>query len=240
MVAVMVRGIHDHLKKRGSLPSVVVLGNPNWKPALLGLVASRIQEEIKKPIFLWGRNGGDEIKGSCRSDGLVNLIELMEEGKESFMQFGGHKFAGGFSVSNEKIHSLEENLNLAYMKIKPASELIEKSSQIDSKLSLSQVNLDTYSQIERLAPFGIGNPKPTFLFENVAPVEMRQFGKDKTHLELIFENDDKKISAISFFSKPDSFKVKPEVGKPMNLIATFEKSFFRNYPELRLRIVNVT
>ena len=106
------------------------------------------------------------------------------------------------------------------------------------------MNWDTYKHIERLAPFGIGNPKPTFLFENVSPKTVKQFGKEKNHLELIFSAPGGSasggaISAIAFFKRPESFETKLEEGKPINLIATFEKSNFRNYPQLRLHIVDI-
>ncbi|TAL49347.1 single-stranded-DNA-specific exonuclease RecJ [Patescibacteria group bacterium] len=242
VVASIVKEIKKHIRELSSLPNVLVLGNPSWKPALLGLAANSLLDDFSRPIFLWGRNGERELKGSCRSDGSVNLVALMEKVKDTFIQFGGHKLAGGFEVSHEKIHRLEEELNRAYEEVKSSPESAEADSGqwIDSRLSLSGVNWDTYREIEKLAPFGVGNPKPVFLFENVSPKTVRQFGKEGNHMELVFENgSEKNIRAISFFSKPKSFEKKPQVGMPVDLIASFEKSNFRNYPELRLRIVDI-
>lgn len=239
VVASMVKEIRKHIKERKEeMLNVLVLGNPEWKPALLGLAANSLSDDFSRPVFLWGRNGDSVLKGSCRSDGSVNLVKLMEEARDSFIQFGGHKMAGGFAVSHEKIHTLEEELNRAYELAKDKKE--EDVSWIDSKLFLRDVTWDTYEHIEKLAPFGVGNSKPLFIFESVSPSEVKQFGKEKNHLELIFQSDDgKKVSAISFFSKPDSFEKKLEVGKPIDMIATLEKSTFRNFPELRLRIVDI-
>jgi single-stranded DNA-specific DHH superfamily exonuclease len=119
----------------------------------------------------------------------------------------------------------------------------EKAEQedvhIDAKLVMDDVTWKTYNQIEQLAPFGIGNPKPMFLFENSMVVGVKQFGKSKEHLELIFKNSNQKpIKAIAFFTEPEDFTKAPKINIPINLVATFEKSMFGYNPELRLRIVD--
>jgi len=241
VVASLVKEIRKHLHAReenNSLGKVIVLGNPEWKPALLGLAANSIIDDFKRPVFLWGRNGDSIIKGSCRSDGSVNLMVLMEKAKDSLLQFGGHKLAGGFAVSNENIHTLEEVLNNAYEEVKDVYE--EEPVWIDKKLNLEDVTFDLYNAVSKLAPFGVGNPKPVFLFESVEVDSVKQFGKEKNHLEISFKKSDEKIlKAISFFSKPDSFDVVPEAGRKINLIVTLEKSTFGRYPELRLRIIDI-
>ena len=69
---------------------------------------------------------------------------------------------------------------------------------------------------------------------------MKLFGKEQNHLELKFKNSkNSDVTAIAFFSTGDKFEVPVEVGNNINLIATLEKSQFRNFPELRLRIVDI-
>ena len=90
VVAGIVKDLRKRIKEKelvGELPSVLVFGNPEWKPSLLGLAGNALLDDIRRPIFLWGRNGDTQLKGSCRSDGSVNLILLMEKAKESFAQF---------------------------------------------------------------------------------------------------------------------------------------------------------
>ncbi len=238
MVAHMMKDIHKTIREKCEFKSVFVIGNPLWKPALLGLVAGKILDDLKRPVFVWGRNGDHEIKGSCRSDGSANMVLLMEETKDSFLHFGGHKLAGGFSTTNEKIHTLEEELCAAYEKVR--EEKKEDIEWVEENIRLDNVNWDLYSEIERFAPFGVGNAKPKFLLEKVSPKAVKQFGKEKNHMEIVFENNaGRSIQAISFFAKPETYENKPEVGKPMDLVVTVEKSTFRNFPELRLRIVDI-
>lgn len=239
VVASMVREIKKRLHERGEMREVIVLGDPRWKPALLGLAANSLVEEYNRPVFIWGREGNDLLKGSCRSDGSVDVVALMNEAKDALEQGGGHAFAGGFSVLHEKIHQLEDVLVAAYEKIKGAANM-ENALVIDRRLTLDDVTWETYKTIEQLAPFGEGNPKPLFLFPAISIVESKLFGKDKTHLELAFENSSgKKIVAINFFDTSHK-KIEFTAGKEINLVATLEKSMFKRYPELRLRIVDIS
>ncbi|MDO8482832.1 MAG: single-stranded-DNA-specific exonuclease RecJ [bacterium] len=220
---------------------VMVIGNPSWRPALLGLAANTCANEYRCPVFLWGRDGDNVIKGSCRSGESANLVELMGRAASgTFLQFGGHAFSGGFSVANEKIHTLEEELNRAYEEARVAYAGTSDESFVDHELSLEEANWNTYRTIEKLAPFGTGNPKPTFILRDVAPIAVKHFGKEQNHLELVFEKPDgKKLSAITFFKTAKDWGREVAKGKPLSLVATFEKSMFKSFPELRLRIVDI-
>lgn len=222
------------------MKEVVVIGNPAWRVGVLGLVAGKISDEYKKPVFVWGRDENDCIKGSCRSDGSVSVVELMTETKDHFIEFGGHELAGGFTALNEKIHFLEETLSVAYGKVKRDKKETEISFDVKSDLSI--VNMKSWRELEKIAPFGLENPKPVFFFEGAKIENLKSFGKNNSgeHLEIIFSDASKnKIKAISFFSTIDSFKVPLALGLSVNLLATFDLSHFAGREELRLRIVDI-
>lgn len=242
LVASMIKEIKKKIENRNeAMKHVLVLGNPEWKPSLLGLVANSFSDEHGRPVFLWGRegvNGDSIIKGSCRSGGKTNIVSLMEKAKDVFLDFGGHKGAGGFSVTSENIHTLEEKLNKAFVELEENNE--DEEILIDRKISLEDVNWNTYKHIEKFSPFGFENPKPQFLLENIEIFDVKQFGKEKNHLEIKFKKtDNKDVTAIAFFQGLDGFDKKLEKGLKINLVATLEKSVFRNFPELRLRIVHI-
>ncbi|HEY0220861.1 MAG TPA: single-stranded-DNA-specific exonuclease RecJ [Candidatus Paceibacterota bacterium] len=245
VVGSMVREIKKRLEERGEeMKHVFVFGNPEWKPSLLGLVANSFSDEHNRPVFFWGRNGETEkeggiIKGSCRAGGDTDVVKLMEKVKDVFVDYGGHKGAGGFSLLQENIHTLEERLNKAYLELLKEEKIIE-DTLIDKKLSLDGVNWNTWSFIEKFAPFGLDNPKPLFLFENIKISNIKLFGKEKNHLELKFKNSkDKDVTAVAFFKTDSSFSVSLKEGDSINLVANLEKSEFRNFPELRLRIMDI-
>jgi single-stranded-DNA-specific exonuclease len=239
LVAAITKEVRKIMRERQSDRRVIVVGNPNWRPSLLGLVANVLKDEHGKSVFLWGRDGNATLKGSCRSNG-VNVMELMTEAREVFVEFGGHALSGGFTVIEEKIHILEEELDQAYGRLSPQALVVGGEFLADAVLSLDEVNADTYGIVEKLAPFGVGNPKPIFLIKNVLPKMVRQFGKEGNHLEIIFENSvGELIKAIGFFQKADGFGRPIKAGEPLNLAATLEKSYFLRTPEIRLRIVDV-
>ena len=225
---------------------VIVLGNPSWRPALLGLVANALVEDYRKPVFVWGREGlpaqaGGEavLKGSCRSDGSVDVNALMHEARHALVEFGGHREAGGFSITLPQVALLEGELEVAYERVRKerAEEVFEYA---DTAISIEEVTWDLWRDIEPFAPFGVGNPKPVFLVENAPLSAVRRFGKEKQHLELVFEKPNReKVSAISFFVGEDEAYARLAAGGRVNFAATLERSTYRNFPELRLRIVNI-
>lgn len=240
-VAALVKEVKKHVHERyGEKPDrVIVIGNPDWKPSLLGLAANTCAEEYAVPVFLWGRDGDNIIKGSCRAAGTVHLVDLMQEIPEGvFLQFGGHAESGGFAVHGSAIHTLEGKLNEAFEKIKGKKK--ENIFHIDLNLLPDDVNYDTYRQIEKVGPFGTGNEKPLFMFKDIVLTGVKQFGKEKNHLEIIFKKTNgNPISAIGFFITQADFSKKIEQGLIISLVATMEKSMFRGRPELRLRIVDI-
>ncbi|MEI6580734.1 MAG: single-stranded-DNA-specific exonuclease RecJ [bacterium] len=254
----MVAGIMREIKKKFEnriMREVIVVGNPNWRVGVLGLVAGKLTDEYKKPVFVWGKDENDLIKGSCRSDGSISIVELMIKSKDSFLEYGGHELAGGFTVHDDKIHFLEEILSESFLEITTPSMLSsdgmgnlnpllaeEGVGGGDLQLSLSDVNMKNWKEIEKMAPFGLGNPKPTFLFKNIKIEKIKKFGKNGSgeHLEIIFSDNNKnKAVAISFFSNHDSFNKTISEGLNIDLLATFDLSRFRGREELRLRIVDI-
>ncbi|MES2314669.1 MAG: single-stranded-DNA-specific exonuclease RecJ [Patescibacteria group bacterium] len=236
------------------LPGAIVLGNPEWRPSLLGLVANTCAEQLRRPVFLWGRDGDGGIKGSCRSEGVSSVVEIMRGvPSDVFIKYGGHKHSGGFEVSHEQVHFLDEHLNEAQKKIQDTKTKIQETSHelhvasdssnddvIDMELSIDEVNWTLYNDIAKLAPFGMDNPKPVFLFKKVAPVALKIFGKTKEHVEVSFaKSNGQKIPAISFFGANEQWVKDFVPGKPVDLVASIEKSLFAGRTELRLRIVDM-
>ncbi len=242
VVAALVKEAKKHLHERygDNIPNVIVLGNPDWRPSLLGLVANTCAEEFDRPAFFWGRDGGNVIKGSCRSEGKTNVVDLMQASlPNTFIQFGGHKYSGGFAVANDEIHFLEKRLNDAFGLISK-SESSSKNEVIDLEIEINDVGDKLFDTVNKLAPFGIGNPKPIFLFRKLNPISINKFGKTGDHVELIFKKSNgQKVSAISFFGANEKWADKIDHGTNIDLIASIERSMFRGRPEIRLRVEEI-
>lgn len=239
IVANIIRETKKKFETR-DIKDVIVIGNPSWRVGVLGLVAGKLSDEYSKTVFVWGKDENDCIKGSCRSDGSVSIVELMTDLNDFFIDFGGHEFAGGFTVNNEKIHFLEEALLNSYKKVSRKTK--KEINKADVVGDLGLVNMKNWSEIEKLAPFGLGNPKPTFLFKNVKIENIKKFGKNGSgeHLEISFSDVNRnKAKGISFFSNADSFEKQISEGLSVDLEATFDLSRFRGKEELRLRIIDI-
>lgn len=239
-VARMVKDAKRLLEKR-ELSSVIVIGNPGWRVGVAGIVANQLAETYDRPAFVWGKEGSSVIKGSCRSDGRVNIVDLMIATRQGiFIDKGGHEFSGGFSIGTDAIHFLESALVEAHLTIKK-KEKTKGIPEVDAVLSIGEVSEETFHAIDQLAPFGVGNPKPLFRFEGVVVDKVEQFGKGREHLKLIIRDAaGKRVNALGFFMSVSSFpNVDIANGSRIDLTASFEKSYFRGYPELRLRIVGI-
>ncbi len=164
----------------------------------------------------------------------------MRECAELLDEYGGHAMSGGFAVKFEEVDALRDALEASYKKILGSKENIKKELIADAVLSIDDVNYDVERQVGALAPFGMANPKPIFLFPAVEIYESKVFGKQKNHLKIDFKNKrGQTISAIAFFATPEDYKVLLEKGEKINLLANLEKSFFAGRTELRLRIVDI-
>jgi single-stranded-DNA-specific exonuclease len=248
IVAALVKEAKKIIKERyEQIPRAIVLGNPEWRPSLLGLVANTCAEEFNRPVFLWGRDGDGCLKGSCRSEGTSNIVEIMRAVPSGvFLKFGGHKHSGGFEVDHEQVHFLEKHLNDAAEKV--ASPTLADSGDAftgeyaDMDLSIDGVNWRLQEDVDKLAPFGIGNPKPLFMFKGVKPSSIRAFGKTQDHIELSFaKSNGASVPAIAFFAATSDWAkaLLADKNKKIDLVASIEKSMFRGRKELRLRVVDV-
>jgi single-stranded-DNA-specific exonuclease len=238
-VAALVKEVKKILSERDlDGKKVIVLGNPSWRPSLLGLVANNLADEYGRPAFLWGRDGEGVIKGSCRSGGHASVLSIMQKTPASFIAYGGHGASGGFEVSNESIHTLAESLESAAIEV--GGELVEKEGFVDARITLDDVSWELYRDIERLAPYGTGNPKPLFLIQGALVESVKSFGKEANHTEIAFRDlGGRKISAIQFFMPKSSLPSHVAPQSAIDVVVHLEKSTFKNYPELRLRIVDI-
>ena len=237
-VAAMTRAAHTKLENLERIPSVLVIGDPEWRPSLVGLVANKLAEEHQVPAFVWGRDGNGVLKGSCRSDGNASVITLMESTPESFSEFGGHHFSGGFSVADDAIHTLGETLAQAHKTLGKKAAIVEPI-QIDTTISLDALSSAQIKAILALGPFGVDNPKPLFQLVACVPTEVHVFGKTKEHTKLTFDTSGVIREAIAFFALPETFTKTPIAGEECTLYAHVEQSFFMGRLQNRLRIVDI-
>jgi single-stranded-DNA-specific exonuclease len=246
IVAGIVRAARKRVRERYvEADRIVVLGDTAWKPALLGLAANSIMGDRGGIVCLWGRDVNGNLKGSCRSDGAIGLPDLFAASRESFIECGGHIASGGFSVSHEKAHTLADDLARVAAALR-ADDVApdaprDEVAAYDAVVTLREISWPLLHEIGRLAPYGIGNPKPVFRVVGATITSMKQFGKEKNHVELMLECKESGVSirAFDFFRSVDDFSRLPIVGEEAVVLATLERDTFRSPARLALRIVDV-
>ncbi len=245
-VAAISKDIHKvlekHFEEMGEnlvMPKVIVRGNPNWSPSLLGLVANNVMDKYNVPVFLWGKGESSEFKGSCRSNGALNVVEVMKEVPSDIVtNFGGHEMAGGFVISEKGVFDFEKVLEEAAEKV-AHEKMAEKILTVDGILKVDDLDSNFFKILEGLAPFGVANEKPVFLIQDTEYDRHEMFGKAKEHLKIIFKNSrGLEVPAIKFF---DNGKMADKIAgsKKITIAVIPEESYFMNKKEFRMRIVEV-
>ncbi|MCO5230874.1 MAG: single-stranded-DNA-specific exonuclease RecJ [Chitinophagales bacterium] len=159
----------------------IVIFQENWHQGIIAIVASRIVDQLHKPALILTESNGIVI-GSGRSTGGFDLYEALTSCSEYLTQFGGHKYAAGFSM--EKVHVqdfikkfeqvVEDNIQ---------SEQLVQKIEVDDIIELDDISLDFYEWIKKMAPFGSGNHKPTFVTKDVRDTGNNGF-VGNSHLKL--------------------------------------------------------
>lgn len=253
MVAQISKQAHATVKARELFKKpIMTIGNPDWRPPVLGLVATQMVKTYSRPTFVWGRTAEGEYKGSCRSVEGIDIVEIMRAAPEEiFINRGGHAQSGGFSVQAHAIHEFDSHLETAFFSLDKnknesghIAEMPQIVYEVDAEVPLSHIRHDTFDLISKMAPFGMDNQKPLFVFKNCQILKANMFGKEKDHLELVCRDESlgefRTIKAIQFFYEGNSDDLqKLNSGLKISLIGHIEKNQFRGANEMRIRIVDL-
>ncbi len=207
----------------------IVLASRNWHPGIIGIVASRIVDRYEKPTILIAIDKSGVGKGSGRSVEGVNIYSALSECSDLFLQFGGHEQAAGLSIKEENI----EKFRAMFDKALEGAQEYEHKLSVDCNVELEKITEELISELDLLAPFGIGNPEPVLLAKEVEVISQRIF-KDK-HLGFKVRNGDKTYDAIWFNLKQAS-----TLPNKIDMVFTPEFNQWNGKKEVRLRVADVS
>jgi len=187
---------------------IIIIGAKDWHPGLIGLIAGKIAEMYSKPTLVCSFKDDGYAKGSCRSARDFNILEALKSEKawtlfkkraDGSTVCGGHAFAAGFELSIDNIPAMRQALN-EYAQDKMGEPAKEKIINIDARMAFSDLNLKTYAQLMKLAPFGSGNHNPLFVTKNLNLVECKSLSSGK-HAKLKLSNGEKTWIAAKAWRK---------------------------------------
>ena len=180
---------------------VMLIFLPEVHESLAGIIAGRIREKYNHPVFILTR-GEEGVKGSGRSIEGYHMFEAMTAVKQYFTKFGGHKLAAGLSMREEDIEPLRKALNAN-------SHLTEEdfapAVHIDVPMPIDYATEDLARELERLEPFGVGNPKPLFAQKDLIFCSGYKMGKNKNFARFQVRTPQGSTHSLVFFGNLEAF-----------------------------------
>lgn len=171
------------------LQPVIVLAHPTWPGGIVGIVASRIVERYHKPAILMTAPNGQPVRGSARSIEGVNITAAISAQKDLLLGFGGHPMAAGLSLEPANFIDFKRRLYKTVDNMLGDNDTAEGRLEIDGWINFSDANLQMAEELEKLAPFGPGNPKLTLASHNLTLQSATKLGKNKEHLKLTVSDE---------------------------------------------------
>jgi single-stranded-DNA-specific exonuclease len=216
------------------LKPVLFVEDPNFPVGINGLVANRLTDEFYRPAIIV-RTGESWSTGSCRSIPEFNIINALKQCQTLLSHFGGHAQAAGFTIPTRNLPQFKQNL-IEIAGVILADVDLRPHIDIDAIVTLPElINNSTFNVIQQLAPFGKGNPIPTFLTLGVSVVECRTMGANDEHLRMKFKQNGVIWEGVGF-GLGDSIN---EITTPLDIVYTIEMDHWNSRETLRLNVLDI-
>jgi single-stranded-DNA-specific exonuclease len=175
--------------------SVLVVAGDGWHRGVIGIVASRLAETFYRPVVVLSVDG-EVAYGSCRSIPSFDMLGALERCGALLTRFGGHRQAAGLTMEAARIQEFRAALADWGDSVLSPDDLRPRL-RIDLPLRFGTIRGDLVAELERLAPFGLGNPRPVFSAAGVELADRPRRIKDR-HLKMALRQDGRLFRAIAW------------------------------------------
>jgi len=209
---------------------------------IAGIVAGKLKETWYRPAVIVTPSGEEKkyLKGTGRSIPGVNLYELLNANAFMFEKFGGHASACGFLMREEHLPQLEENLLQAMAAIKEENaQIFRRRFDIDLSLNPEEMTVDFVRELELLAPFGSGNPKPLFLMPNVTLEDIHYMGEEEQHMRFYARSHQGKRIGCVLFQDAQRYGLAVHARRPVELIGTLERQVWQGQERIQFLVSEI-
>ena len=197
----------------------------NIPRGVTGIMANRLLNRFKTPSLV-ASIGKTVITASLRSFKGYDLRFLLEPCSHLFLDWGGHDYAAGFSISPENWPLLLEHLTTAALRIELSKEE-EETLHIDAELPLSYLTKDIFNVLDRLEPFGEGNDSLNFMANNIKIDDVNLMGKPEAkHVKLNLDTGHYKWPAV-YWDAADKVRVDFDIGDNVDLVFKISRNWFK-------------
>ncbi|MBS4199781.1 single-stranded-DNA-specific exonuclease RecJ [Bacillus sp. FJAT-49732] len=178
--------------------NVIVIGKEGWSAGVIGIVASRLVDRFYRPVIVLSYDNNTGLaKGSARSILGFDLYKNLSAMSHLLPHFGGHPMAAGMTLNIEDVDLLRQKLNEACGNQLSAEDFIPVT-ELDASLDIDEINIEAIAQLDLLAPYGMGNPKPKVIIQSIVANDVRKIGANKNHLKVTLEKDGNKLDGVGF------------------------------------------
>nr|WP_239559104.1 single-stranded-DNA-specific exonuclease RecJ [Sporohalobacter salinus] len=217
---------------------VLVLASENWHSGVVGIVASDIQEKYYRPTIMIAIEENGIGKGSARSIKGFNIYQAIKNSKDLLPNFGGHEQAAGLSIAKEDIDQFRKEINHYADKMLSDKDLVPRL-KLDTEVELSELNKRLVQEIDYLAPFGFGNPRPKLAVREVTVTDFRTVGSNGEHLKLtVTDKAGTTMDCIGFNMSGFRRKLISQQEK-IDLACTVEINNWQGKSELQLKLKDI-
>jgi single-stranded-DNA-specific exonuclease len=221
----------EQILAEGISPLLIVI-DKDCPAGIAGLVAGRLSEEFYRPAIVI-KAGELTSGGSCRSIPEFNIVLALTQCSHLLSRFGGHAQAAGFTLPTKNLPRLTQCLSqLAATQLDGLD--LRPSLDIDAEVTLPDLGGDTFPIIQQLAPFGCGNPTPTFLSRRVEIIDCHTMGNNGEHLRLKLQQGGTVWDGVSFRLG----KRLAEVSSPLDIVYNLQIDRWGGEEKLRLNILD--
>jgi single-stranded-DNA-specific exonuclease len=174
----------------------LVVASPGWRSGVVGIVASRLVERYHRPTFVIAISD-DEARGSGRSIASFHLFRALERCQDVLIRCGGHEQAAGLSVEPGRIDEFRQRLNEVAGEMLTEEDMIP-TLELDADLKPAALTARLTEELEELAPFGQGNPRPLFCCRDLTVEERRRMGNENQHLRLAVSDGNRRFPCVGW------------------------------------------
>ena len=184
---------------------VLVVASEGWNHGVIGIVASKLVETYKKPVFIIGIRG-DTATGSARSFGDFSAADAVRAADDIILRGGGHSAAAGVTLEAAQIPAFRRRVNEFYdsLNLINQTSFLQPHADVEIK-DFAEITEELVEQIARMEPFGNGNPEPILKITRVVVAGVRRMGANGQHVKMTLRDADGRTLQMLAFNAPESF-----------------------------------
>lgn len=188
---------------------VLVVASEGWNHGVIGIVASKLVETYKKPVFIIGIRG-DTATGSARSFGNFSAADAVRAADDIILRGGGHSAAAGVTLETAQIPAFRRRVNEFYDSLNLTDQVrfLQPSADVEVK-DFAEITEELVEQISRMEPFGNGNPEPILKIAHAVVAGVRRMGANGQHVKIALRDADEKTLQVLAFNAPELFFREP-------------------------------